>query len=196
MVRIIILFLIALSTRTTAQDYRNPQLSAERRTADLLKRMTLDEKIAQLQSFHMSKPKLTNEVLKNPIKMDSIFHNGVGMMNPDFDATPEQTVSRRNALQRYLKTKTRLGIPTLFIDEAHHGLLAPNADVFSTSIAIACSWDTLLIKRVYNYISAEASAKGTHWVHRWWMCAVTRDGVERVRRMENILFYAGYSELL
>jgi beta-glucosidase len=65
-------------------------------------------------------------------------------------------------LQQYLKAKTRLGIPILFIDEAHHGLLAPNADVFSTSIAIACSWDTSLIIRVYNYIAAEASAKGTH----------------------------------
>jgi len=161
MVRIIILLLIALSTKTTAQDYRNSQLTPERRTADLLKRMNLDEKVAQLQSFHMSKPKLADEVLRKTKKMDSMFQNGVGMMNPDFDATPEQTVYRHNALQQYLKKKTRLGIPTLFIDEAHHGLLAPNADVFSTNIAIACSWDTALIKRVYDYIAA-AGAKVIH----------------------------------
>ncbi|MEP7375708.1 MAG: glycoside hydrolase family 3 N-terminal domain-containing protein [Chitinophagaceae bacterium] len=126
--------------------------------------MSLEEKVAQLRSFHMARPKLTEAVLNNESEMDSLFKNGIGMMNPDFDATAEQTVSRRNALQIFLKTKTRLGIPTLFIDEAHHGLLAPGADVFSTSIAIACSWDTTLIKRVYNYIAAEASAKGTHWV--------------------------------
>ncbi len=146
------------------QDYKNPNASVEKRTADLISRMTLEEKVAQLRSFSMSNPKLTDEVLNNSIQMDSMFGMGIGMMNPDFDATAEQTVARRNALQNYLKTKTRLGIPTLFIDEAHHGLLAPGADIFPTSIALASSWDTALIKRVYNYIAAEASAKGTHWV--------------------------------
>lgn len=155
-----IIFSFLVSTVAIAQ--HGP--SVEKRVAALLKRMTLEEKVAQLQSFHQSRPRLTDEMLNNSFKMDSMFGKGVGMMNPDFDATPEETVARRNALQNYLKKKTRLGIPTLFIDEAHHGLLAPGADVFPTSIAIACSWDTSLIKRVYTYIAHEASLKGTQWV--------------------------------
>lgn len=147
-----------------AQDYKNSKLPTSRRIDDLLKRMTLEEKVAQLQSFHMAKPKLIESVLRDERKMDSLFKNGIGMMNPDFDATAEETIDRRNALQKYLRNKTRLGIPTLFIDEAHHGILAPGADVFPTSISIASSWDTSLVKRVYNFIAAEAAAKGTHWV--------------------------------
>jgi beta-glucosidase len=79
----------AQDSTTWRTSYKNPKLPVEKRVADLIKRMTLEEKVAQLQSFHMSKPKLTDEVLKNPRKMDSMFHHGVGMMNPDFDATPE-----------------------------------------------------------------------------------------------------------
>lgn len=155
---------IILSINGTSQDYKNALLPVERRVADLLKRMTLEEKVAQLLSFHSSRPRLTDDFLNDPYKMDSMFGRGVGMMNPDFDANFVQTVTRRNALQKYLRTKTRLGIPVLFIDEAHHGLLAPGADVFPTSIAIASSWDTSLIQRVYTYIANEAASKGTSWV--------------------------------
>jgi beta-glucosidase len=86
------------------------------------------------------------------------------MINPDFDATMEQTIERRNALQNYLRKKTRLGIPVLFIDEAHHGLLAPGSDVFPTSIALASSWDTAMIRSVYDHIANESSLKGTNYV--------------------------------
>src|SRR4051794_12041845 len=88
--------------------YKNPQLPVERRVADLLSRMTLEEKVAQLQSGHMGRPRLTDAVLANGAKMDSLFKNGAGMMNPAFDETLEQTNQRRNALQQYLRTKTRL----------------------------------------------------------------------------------------
>ncbi len=161
---VMLIFLQLFSNCLLAQDYKNPELPVEKRVSDLLKRMTLEEKVAQLQSFHMSRPKLTDEMLNDPFKMDSMFGRGIGMMNPDFDATAEQTIYRRNALQRYLKTKTKLGIPTLFIDEAHHGLLAPGAEIFPTSISLASSWDTSLIKKVYTYIAHEAGSKGTHWV--------------------------------
>ncbi|MBS1563941.1 MAG: glycoside hydrolase family 3 C-terminal domain-containing protein, partial [Bacteroidetes bacterium] len=132
-----------------------------KRVSDLLSRMTLEEKVAQLQSGHMGRPKLTDKVLSNPAKMDSLFKNGVGMMNPAFDETLEQTNQRRNALQQYLLSKTRLGIPVIFIDESHHGLVAPSADVFPHSIGFACSWDTALVEKVYNYIAGQAAVRGT-----------------------------------
>lgn len=157
---------LCLSLHTHAQlpAYKNPQLPVAQRVADLLHRMTLEEKVAQLQSGHMGRPKLTDAVLANTAKMDSLFKNGVGMMNPAFDETLEQTNLRRNRLQEYLRTKTRLGIPVIFIDESHHGLVAPQSDVFPHSIGFACSWDTVLVEKVYNYIAQQAGLRGTSLV--------------------------------
>ena len=162
--RLLLTGIICLCAFTHAQDYKNPKLPVAARVKDLLKRMTLEEKVAQLQSTHASRPKLTPEVLNNKAKMDSLYVNGIGMINPDFDATMEETIRRRNALQNYLRKNTRLGIPVLFIDEAHHGLLAPGSDVFPTSIALASSWDTAMIRSVYKHIANESSVKGTNYV--------------------------------
>jgi beta-glucosidase len=161
------MFLLCVGIYSIAQssaDYKNPKLSTEKRIADLLKRMSVEEKVAQLQSTHAGRPKLTDDFFGNTRKIDSMYGNGMGMINPDFDATMEQTIDRRNKLQQYMRTKTRLGIPILFIDEAHHGLTAPGADVFPTSIGFACSWDTALMTRVYTAIANEANSKGTNLV--------------------------------
>ncbi|HSC39981.1 MAG TPA: glycoside hydrolase family 3 N-terminal domain-containing protein, partial [Chitinophagaceae bacterium] len=157
---------LCLSLSAVAQQpaYKNPALPIQKRVADLLSRMTLEEKTAQLQSVHMGRPKLSDALLANAVKMDSLFKNGVGMENPAFDETMEQTNLRRNKLQDYLRTKTRLGIPVIFIDESHHGLVAPQSDVFPHSIGFACSWDTVLVEKVYNYIAGQASVRGTHLV--------------------------------
>src|SRR5688572_3626743 len=160
----LLISLVVLSLSGYPQEYKNPALPVAARIKDLLKRMSLEEKVAQLRSTHASRPKLTDDVLNNAAKMDSLYGKGIGMINPDFDATMEQTIQRRNALQNYLKTKTRLGIPVLFIDEAHHGLLAPGSDVFPTSIALASSWDTAMIREVYDHIARETSVKGTNYV--------------------------------
>ena len=63
-----------------------------------------------------------------------------------------------------MKNKTRLGIPVIYIDEAHHGLCSPGADVFPHSIGMACSWDPVLIDSVYTFIAAESNARGTDLV--------------------------------
>jgi len=144
--------------------YKNPRLPVAARVADLLGRMTLDEKVAQIRSMWAMRPKLDDSLLANSTQMDSLFGNGIGMMNPDFEVTLQQSVERRNRLQTYLLKKTRLGIPTIFIDEAHHGLLAPNVDVFPHGIALASTWDPALLERIYTYIAAQANARGTNLV--------------------------------
>src|ERR1044072_2824907 len=107
--RYFLLFIVLLghlSTFAQQTDYKNPSLSVDKRVADLLKRMTLEEKVAQLQTFHGGRPKLYKGLLNNPQKLDSIYGNGVGMLNPDFGSTMEETIEVRNALQHYLRTKT------------------------------------------------------------------------------------------
>jgi beta-glucosidase len=148
----------------SAQDYKNPRLAIAQRVNDLLSRMTLEEKVAQLRSTFAANPKINTAFFQDAKKVDSLFGNGVSMINPDFDNTLEQSIDNRNKTQDYLRTKTRLGIPAIFLDEAHHGLLAMKADVFPTSIGLACSWDTALTEKIYACVAAQASARGTHMV--------------------------------
>lgn len=158
--------LLVLSAAVHAQTaaYKNPKLPVNKRAIDLLSRMTIEEKVAQLQTNHANAWTLIEAIIANPAKMDSIYKNGLGMINPAFDATKEQVISRRNALQQYLKTKTRLGIPVIFIDEAHHGLLAREATVFPHGIGLSCSWDTALLRNVYSFIARQSAIRGTSLV--------------------------------
>ncbi|TDX01311.1 glycoside hydrolase family 3 N-terminal domain-containing protein [Dinghuibacter silviterrae] len=147
-----------------AQSYKDPSLPVGQRVKDLLSRMTVEEKVAQLRSTWSAHPRINEALLNNPRVMDSLFGQGIGMINPDFDNTPEQTVRFRNAINTYLRTKTRLGIPAIFLDEAHHGLLALRTDVFPTSIGLGCSWDTLLVQRVYDYVGRQVAGRGANMV--------------------------------
>ena len=149
---------------TKGQAYRDSHLAIQQRVNDLLARMTVEEKVAQLRSTWSAHPKVTDALLADPHKMDSLFGQGIGMINPDFDNNLEQSIRFRNAIQHYLRSHTRLGIPAIFLDEAHHGLLAQKADVFPTSIGLACSWDTLLATAIYTYVAGQASARGTNMV--------------------------------
>jgi beta-glucosidase len=163
-VSVLALLMLALNLSAQQPAYKNPKLSIESRLKDLLKQMTLEEKLAQLKSTHASRPKLDDALFSNTKKLDSMYSNGVGMINPAFDETMEQTIERRNKLQNYLRTKTRLGIPVIFIDEAHHGLVQKNVDVFPHGIALASSWDTALLTRIYDYVARQASSRGTSLV--------------------------------
>jgi beta-glucosidase len=147
-----------------AQPYTNPALPIAQRVQDLLSRMTTTEKIAQLRSTWSAYPRINDAILADPHQMDSLFSQGIGMINPDFDNTLEQSIRYRNAIQAFLRTKTRLGIPAIFLDEAHHGLLAMQSDVFPTSIGLACSWDTLMTERIYGFVARQASLRGTAMV--------------------------------
>lgn len=161
---LVCLLIVTAAAHAQTADYKNPRLPINQRVANLLARMTVEEKVAQLQTNHANNRTLTEAILANPAKMDSIYSNGLGMINPAFDASKEQVISRRNALQQYLKTKTRLGIPVIFIDEAHHGLLAREATVFPHGIGLSCSWDTALLRNVYSFIARQSAIRGTNLV--------------------------------
>ncbi len=141
--------------------YKDARQPVGKRIADLLGRMTVEEKVGQLRSSFAANPKINDAFFSNQKKLDSLFGNGISMINPDFDNSLEQSINNRNNTQKYLREKTRLGIPAIFLDEAHHGLLAMQADVFPTSIGLACSWDSLLTARIYTYVAAQARSRGT-----------------------------------
>lgn len=137
--------------------------NGQNRTISLLQKMTIEEKVSQLRSSFAANPKINTAFFENKFKLDSLFANGVAMINPDFGNSMEESIENRNKTQAYLR-KTKSGIPAIFLDEAHHGLLAMQTDVFPTSIGLACSWDTLLVSKLYNYAADQARSRGTRMV--------------------------------
>jgi beta-glucosidase len=152
--------------------YRNPQLPIEERVADLLGQMTLEEKVAQLVCLWTQRPQVkpqtdfsTDRGDFSPEKAQSILKNGIGQIARQRERKdPRESAIFANALQKFLVENTRLGIPAIFHDEALHGHMAPKGTSFPQPIALACSWDTELISKVFTAAALEIRARGGHQV--------------------------------
>jgi beta-glucosidase-like glycosyl hydrolase len=143
-------------------DYKNSQLPIDKRVADLLKHMSLEEKVAQLMGlWNGGVEDFSDEVLNDPLKMRETFGKGCNSIHPAALGVKE-TVEVRNKIQKYLIEETLLGIPVLFVDEGQHGIMRPDSTVFPQAIGLACSWDTLLFEEIYNVIALEMRSRGTH----------------------------------
>jgi len=140
--------------------YKNPTLPVPERVCDLLSRMTIEEKIAQLTGGGTGDIYNT-EFLNDPRKMDKALSNGINSIHQSY-ADIKAIVENRNIIQRYLVEKTRLGIPALFIDEGLHGMMCKEATVFPQAIGLACSWDTDLFEKIFAIVAHEMRSRGTH----------------------------------
>lgn len=155
-----------------APDYRNPNLPIERRVADLLSRMTIEEKAAQLQTLWVRKPqqKRPNGNFGDrgdfsPEEAAVVLKHGIG----EIARQRERTDARRgaeyaNAVQKWLKENTRLGIPAILHDEILHGLMAVGGTNFPTPISLASSWDTDLITQIFTVAARETRLRGSQHV--------------------------------
>jgi len=143
--------------------YRNPKLSIARRVADLLSRMTLEEKAGQLVSTcpvsQLHEEDYTDElVMANGKKL---IDRGIGQIGVAVrHAPPERGPRIANALQRYAREETRLGIPILIQDECVHGCKANGSTMFPQSIGLAATWNPALMERIVHIIGREARARG------------------------------------
>lgn len=153
--------------------YKDPKQPIDKRVNDLLGRMTLEEKVAQLQSVWKGRQELeTDAGVFNPAKAKEILGNGVGhLVRPSENKeiktpnkTPAQTVAFNNALQKWLIENTRLGIPALFHDEALHGHAGFYSTSFPQAIALGSSWDPALLYEVNRVIAQETRIRGVHQV--------------------------------
>jgi beta-glucosidase len=144
--------------------YKNPSLAISKRVSDLLSRMTIEEKVAQLMGIWKGGIEdFNNEFLDDPVKMKSVFGHGANSIHPTFWHLKD-TVDLRNRIQKYLLEKTRLGIPVIFVDEGQHGMMRYDVTVFPQAIGLACSWDPILFEKVYSTIAKEMRSRGTHHV--------------------------------
>ena len=172
------LFSLALIFGTTASiaaqsgfPYRDPKLPVEQRVADLLGRMTLEEKVEQMEGAwenrqFFSDPKTLFDDEKGnflPEHAAVLLKNGIGeITRPSLNRGPRQMAEYTNAVQKWVKENTRLGIPVLFHDECLHGHVAPGATSYPQAIALSSTWDQELVENVFTATAAEARATGAH----------------------------------
>ncbi|MBD8348345.1 glycoside hydrolase family 3 N-terminal domain-containing protein [Dysgonomonas sp. HGC4] len=174
----LLLLCIALSFgHTYAQPkYKNPKLSAEERTKDLVSRMTLEEKVGQLLcplGWEMYEKK-GNKVTQSKKFEDIVKERQIGMLWATFRADPwtQKTLENGlnptlaaeagNALQKYIIENTRLGIPIFLAEECPHGHMAIGTTVFPTAIGQAATWNPVLLTKMSSTIAQEARLQGSH----------------------------------
>jgi beta-glucosidase len=165
-------FILLLTLHAKAQDipaYRNPALPVEQRVADLVSRMTLEEKVAQLQGNWQnpasrqdpSQTFLGDKGVFLPERAAIVLKEGLGQISrPSENRSPREMAEFTNTVQKWMKENTRLGIPILFHDECLHGHVAPKGTSYPQPIALASSWDRALVHDVFSATAAEARARG------------------------------------
>jgi len=145
----------SLSFQSAAPDYKNPKLTVDERVADLLKRMTLEEKVAQLTSIWPRPQQLRPELMKH----------GIGQIARQQERKgPREGAEFANSVQKWLLENTRLGIPAILHDEILHGHMAQGSTSFPQPLALASSWDPDLITRVFTAAALETRVRGSHQV--------------------------------
>jgi len=157
--------------------YKNPAAPPEKRVKDLLGRMTLDEKAAQMMCvWQEKKTKLLDEHGGFDLeKARASFKNGVaiGQVARPSDAgspPPEpwkgksarEMAELTNAIQKFFIEHSRLGIPVFFHEECLHGHAARDGTSFPQPIALAATFNTELIEKLFTMTAAETRARGAH----------------------------------
>src|ERR1700758_3532605 len=145
-------------TSSDTPKYLNPALTPEERAADLLPRLTLEEKVAQISGGGQS----GFEVLDTTGTFTTEQARAVfsRWWDPEIVLEPRRAAILRNAVQRYLKEKTKFGIPNLFMGEALHGFMEYGSTSFPQALGLASTWDPALVKRVFAAGGGEAGAVG------------------------------------
>jgi len=150
--------------------YKNPDYPINQRVEDLLSRMTLEEKVGQLNMpcvymIGRDIPEKTANVKKH---VDgSFFQTGPGggyftLANEILWEGTRQQAEFFNELQKMAMEQTRLKIPLMQIEEGMHGFMAPGATIFPQGLALGATWNIDLIERIFSVAAKEARAVGVH----------------------------------
>jgi beta-glucosidase len=180
---VLFLFVVAASS-VLPQDkpepvYQDPSAPIQDRVRDLLSHMTLEEKVAQLESGcnypnlpGASTPSLFVKDQLDEALAKKTLANGVGTYSflDEFTSLldgplPARTgAHRRNLLQHWVISNTRLGIPIMFHGEALHGAVTRGATSFPQAVGLGSTWDPMLIEKMYSAVALESRALGNSLV--------------------------------
>ncbi len=149
-------------------DYKNPHLSIKERVSDLLRRMTLEEKVAQMLCLWKQRELFLADH-SGRIDLEKLKHhfkNGIGQIARLSDIgnglSAIQMAEVANTLQKFFVEETRLGIPVVFHEECLHGLPAKDATSYPQPIALASTFNPSLVEEIYRSIAIDARCRGAH----------------------------------
>ncbi len=138
---------------------------AEAFVRELIARMTLEEKIAQLRPVARRLSLEDDSGVFSPELAGPVLKDGTGYVGRiTMPLAPRPAAVFVNAIQRHLVEQTRLGIPALSTEEGLHGFMAKGATAFPQAIALASTWDPALVERVFAATALEARARGANWL--------------------------------
>jgi len=153
--------------------YQDPSLPTNQRIDDLMSRMTLSEKIGQLNMpsgyFSELGNNVEEKIYGSKRFTEGIFIEGIGPVGGFFTLAnhmlfegPEQQANFFNELQKISLEKTRLKIPLLQTEEGTHGFQCSGATIFPEGPALGSTWNLELLKKVYEAAAKEARSVGIH----------------------------------
>ena len=151
--------------------YRDTSLPVEVRVSDLLGRMTIDEKIAQMHAFWLLLSEDGQHEVRtdeftgatDPNRLKEMLSRGLGQITRPLGSRPiEPRVGVRalNRLQKFLCEETRLGIPVMSHEECLSGLMGQGATLFPSALAMGATFDPKLVEAVARAIGDEARSVG------------------------------------
>ena len=158
---------VASGKNKNTEPYKNKDLSIEKRVNDLLKRMTLEEKVYQLCPVYLSEG---DEIYKSTKEYSidrarEFILKGYGSVSiPTREMYARKSAETVNSLQRIAMEESRLGIPLLLNEEALHGMVGRGACSFPQPIALASTWDLELMTKIGDAIGKEISTRGCNQV--------------------------------
>jgi beta-glucosidase len=160
--------------------YKDASLPVDKRVDDLLGRMTLEEKIAQMQCTWQAKTEIQDAKGEfSAAKAQKAWPHGLGMIGRPSDRQLGQaagagdtgghanrnaleTATYTNAVQKWAVEQTRLGIPLFMHEEALHGYVARDATSFPQAIGIASSFDPELTTKIFSVAAREMRVRGAN----------------------------------
>ncbi|KAK6336559.1 hypothetical protein TWF696_002107 [Orbilia brochopaga] len=142
--------------------YKDPKASIDDRVADLLGRMTIEEKLGQLMQGDMSNWLNINTGVYNRTALEANFEYKQGSFYVGFPIPWDWAARGITLGQKYLVEETRLGIPAFVQTEGLHGFLLPNATIFNSPIGFGCSFNPDLVQKMADVIAKEAIAFGVN----------------------------------
>jgi len=150
---------IAASAQQATPDYRNASLPIEKRVADLLPRMTLEQKVDQLTGGQRHPGILDTTGRFTPDQAEEAFRK---LYQEDTTVGVYDAAVLRNAAQRFAVEKTPLGIPRIFQGEALHGYMFNGSTSFPQCLGLASTWDPDLVRQVFTAAGDEMGSSGTN----------------------------------
>jgi len=173
----LLFFFAAITGQSQAKHpiYLDPKQPLKKRIEDLLSRMTIEEKVGQLNMPCVYESGLGTTIEEKTAAVKQFakgtWVKGMGpgggfftLPNTILRKGTQQQVEFLNELQRIAIEETRLGIPLLLTEEGTHGLMCSGGTIYPEGPALGCTWDLELLSRIYSATAKEARAIGIHQI--------------------------------